>query len=189
MDVTKELPQSITISLDDEESFEQPVVYKYLSNACFHCGVKGHLVRDCPVKNPPISKPTPKPPSNTPQAKTHPPQVQRNNLNQPANKSRSYRVVEERHPAKQSNRFTLLATLSEWDDSKVPESSCAASEDEDDSSSRLKKQEQELDSEMVVEMNKTDNQELANKENVPLPPQQRSFMTGPYGYSERGAKQ
>ncbi|MCO5615068.1 hypothetical protein L7F22_069356 [Adiantum nelumboides] len=31
---------SITIALDDGESFKQPIVYKYLPNACFHCGAK-----------------------------------------------------------------------------------------------------------------------------------------------------
>ncbi|MCO5574702.1 hypothetical protein L7F22_028492 [Adiantum nelumboides] len=52
MNVSNELPTSITIALDDGESFKQPIVYKHLPNACFHCGAKGHFVRECPVKNP-----------------------------------------------------------------------------------------------------------------------------------------
>ncbi|MCO5609009.1 hypothetical protein L7F22_063229 [Adiantum nelumboides] len=44
MNVSNELPTSITIALDDGESFEQPIVYKYLPNACFHCGAKGHFI-------------------------------------------------------------------------------------------------------------------------------------------------
>ncbi|MCO5572210.1 hypothetical protein L7F22_025962 [Adiantum nelumboides] len=57
MDVSRELPQSIIIALDDGESFEQPVIYKYLPNACFHCEIKGHFVRDCPIKNPAVANP------------------------------------------------------------------------------------------------------------------------------------
>ncbi|MCO5614595.1 hypothetical protein L7F22_068878 [Adiantum nelumboides] len=56
MDVSRKLPMSITIALDDGECFEQPIVYKYLPSACFHCGTNGHFVRDCPVKNPQIPK-------------------------------------------------------------------------------------------------------------------------------------
>ncbi|MCO5572635.1 hypothetical protein L7F22_026393 [Adiantum nelumboides] len=179
MDVSKELPQSITIALDDGESFEQSVFYKYLPNACFHCKVKGHFVRDCPAKNPLASKPNPNSVSSTPQPKTHLAESQRNFTTQSSYKNRFQRGADDKRPTKQANMFALLTTIPEWEDSKVPELSCAALEDEKNSSSRLEKQVQELDSEMAIEINKTKNQELENKENVP--PHQRSFRPYPYG--------
>ncbi|MCO5561776.1 hypothetical protein L7F22_015400 [Adiantum nelumboides] len=169
MDISKELPTSITIALDVGECFEQPIVYKYLPNACFHCGfhcgAKGHFVRDCPVKNPQIPKSNQGisnrvPPSTEGNAQSRKPPPPQN-----TNRNRFQRASESKNLPKRANRFALLTTLPEWEDSKVPDSSCGASEDEEDTSSKLEKQVQDFDNEMVLEMSKTCVEGSENKEN------------------------
>ncbi|KAL3681219.1 hypothetical protein R1sor_024175 [Riccia sorocarpa] len=51
MDLSQELPEAIEV-VDPEtgETFLQPIVYKSMPNACFHCHQRGHLVRACPVR-------------------------------------------------------------------------------------------------------------------------------------------
>ena len=52
IDLDQKLVEKILIQRDDGVCFHQPVVYKHLLNACFHCGVQGHLIRDYPKKHP-----------------------------------------------------------------------------------------------------------------------------------------
>ncbi|MCO5576704.1 hypothetical protein L7F22_030519 [Adiantum nelumboides] len=164
MDVSRELPQSITIA-----SFKQPIVYKYLPNACFHTGVKGHFVRDCPVKYPQVPKASQVQSTRVPHLAEASVQKKKNHPPQPPCKNRFQRGAENRHLPKQANRYALLATLPVWEDSEVSKSSCGASEDDEDTSSKLERQVQEFDNDMVIEMNKTVNAGSENKENVAPP--------------------
>ncbi|KAL2620178.1 hypothetical protein R1flu_000383 [Riccia fluitans] len=50
LDLNLDLPEAIEIvDPDTGEMFKQPILYKSLPNACFHCHQRGHLVRECPI--------------------------------------------------------------------------------------------------------------------------------------------
>ena len=95
------------------------LVYKYLPNACFHNGTKGHFVRDCLVKFPPP------PPASTPQTADEPqapPILEGASFPKPVPHQHAHKPPPSKHKARQANRFALLASLLVWIDCEVAES-------------------------------------------------------------------
>ncbi|MCO5572533.1 hypothetical protein L7F22_026288 [Adiantum nelumboides] len=137
MDISVNLPSSMIIGLYDGEAFEQPLNYKYLPNACFHCGVKGHFVRDYPVKHPKPSAEEESTNKGGTQAGANPAPV--NAQERPDTKADKPPTVKpaEKPKIRGSNRFALLASLPEWEESDVEESMGQGSkEEEEDPSNR-----------------------------------------------------
>lgn len=56
LDLSQPLPDQIAIDCV-ECSIIQPILYKHLPNSCFHYGKQGHIIRNCPIKNPQIILP------------------------------------------------------------------------------------------------------------------------------------
>lgn len=50
VDLNNKLVDKIHIQRDDDINFLQPIICNHLPNACFHCRIQGHLIKDCPRK-------------------------------------------------------------------------------------------------------------------------------------------
>lgn len=55
MDISKELPEEVKISWEDEKWF-QPINYEHIPFRCRRCHEHGHLFQDCPL-NAPVNPP------------------------------------------------------------------------------------------------------------------------------------
>lgn len=51
LDLSMDLPKAWNLVRDDGIEFHQEIFYKNLPNACFHCGVQGHIIKDCPRRS------------------------------------------------------------------------------------------------------------------------------------------
>lgn len=172
MDISVELPSSMDILTDDGELYEQELVYKYLPDACFHCGDKSHFVRNCPIKFPPAPQPPPAPPANPPE--TDKDQNKFTEVNRSRNKpsqhnsDRGKEKIKEKGKAWQPNRFSVLAPLTGFDESDFIESEVSESDAEESLPSVLETQVNKMDEDTIIDLNLVSpQQETSNKENVP----------------------
>lgn len=63
IDLSNDLPTVWRMVRDDGIEFNQEIFYKHMPNACFHCGNKGHIIKNCPKK---VRVSSQKPPAQTP---------------------------------------------------------------------------------------------------------------------------
>ena len=126
IDLSQDLPTAWTLVRDDGITMEQEIFYKHLPNACFHCGTKGHIVKDCPKKNKAqLAKPSS---SETEQSnKVPPPQKNQSpqNQNPQNNQGKGQPIpIPKKGPAPQvkkapfhtNNQFSLLEKLDDLSD-------------------------------------------------------------------------
>lgn len=59
LDLAEELPKAWRLIRDDGIEFSQDIFYKHLPNACFHCGVQGHMIKECPRRAAPTKASSP----------------------------------------------------------------------------------------------------------------------------------
>lgn len=114
IDLSKELPSYWTLVREDGIEFTQEIFYKQLPNACFHCGVKGHIIRDCPKrtksKDPPAAPPVERQEAEEiPRKEEGPPSPRGNSKFQPPKKKGAQQARKPLLPIK--NHFALLERL------------------------------------------------------------------------------
>ncbi|MCO5586584.1 hypothetical protein L7F22_040525 [Adiantum nelumboides] len=168
MDISVPLPPAIDIFTDDGQGFEQPLVYKYLPKACFLCGVEGHFVRNCPIKNPaPSPSPVPPPQTAAPaHSVTAPPQPSQVPPSQPL-PSRAPPASGRKPDPRPPNRFAVLASLSEFADSSDSDNDCVQPTPVAPSPSSLEQQVNALDNSLKNDQ---------NKENAPVGPSSSALV-------------
>ncbi|MCO5593353.1 hypothetical protein L7F22_047364 [Adiantum nelumboides] len=142
MNIEKQLPFAMDICTDDGEEFEQQILYKYLPSACFHCGVKGHFIKDCPILYPKVetspsgaqtlnhslaceSSPTPR--------RTSLPTCQQTKTSETLvspKKTNGGKSNRAKSSKKTANRYIVLPQMADWELSEVADSQSESTEEE-----------------------------------------------------------
>ncbi|KAL3686850.1 hypothetical protein R1sor_013159 [Riccia sorocarpa] len=117
LDLSEELPEAIEIvDPDTGDSYQHPIIYKSLPDACFHCHQRGHVVRTCPAKRQrrPQQNANGAPPAMAAQNTGKTPEDDEGNFTTVSTKSRKEQV---QATLVHTNTFAALAENEEQEDS------------------------------------------------------------------------